>query len=232
MSKHNVSTMDRAGLYEVLASSYIQLPTIDNIEKIYTALKNAEEVFKDIDLSRLIIEAENRKKKIQGNPEKVRDLEQDYYDHFLVPITSYYIPPYESSLKGAIKVVHEQRRKNKGGWKYNQYSGGLSYNVQLAYESVGFNPNDMNIISELKHEKKMEHIGFELAFMAFLCISESEAKEEIAYKWNRLQTQFLREHLLEFVNTYWEVSKEKAKPFYSCLAEVLKDYINWDLRSR
>lgn len=61
MSKHNVSTMDRAGLYEVLASSYIQLPTIDNIEKIYTALKNAEEVFKDIDLSRLIIEAENRK---------------------------------------------------------------------------------------------------------------------------------------------------------------------------
>lgn len=135
-------------------------------------------------------------------------------------------------MKGATKIPPGQGRKDKGGWKYNQYPGELSYNVKMAYKSVGFNPMDMNIIWKLKHEKKMDHIGFELAFMAFLCISESEAKEEVKCKWNRLQTQFLKKYLLEFVDIYWEISKEKAKPFYASLAEVLKDYINWDLRSR
>lgn len=232
MSTYNISKIDKAGLYEVLASSYIQLPTTDNIKQVYIALKEAEEVFKEIDLSKLIIEAKDRMDKIKDDPEKIKDLEQDYYDHFLVPITSYYIPPYESSLKGAIKVAPGQGRKNKGGWRYNQYPGELGYNVKMAYESVGFDPKDLNIIQELKHEKKMEHLGFELAFMAYLSISEYESEEEVAYKWNGLQTQFLKEHLLEFVNNYWEISKEKAKPFYKALSEVIKDYVNWDLGSR
>lgn len=244
MPNHNVSAMDRWGLYELIASLYLQLPTIENVNQILDALINAEDIFRDIDFSKLLIEVRRRKEKVEENQDCIEELKQEYYDHFLVPIASSYIPPYESFIKGAIKLAPGEGRKNKGGWKYNRSAVLTDYNVKLAYDSVGFDPKNMNIMAELKHENKMDHLGFELAFMAFLCNAEyqtlfneelgpnSESNTRISVKWYNLQTQFLKEHLLSFVDTYYRISMEKSTPFYRNLAEVLKDYINWDLKCR
>ncbi len=244
MPNHTVSAMDRGALYELIASLYLQLPTTENVDHILNAFINAEDIFQDIDFSNILIEARQRKGKIDEEPSYIKELEQEYYDHFLVPIASSYIPPYESFIKGAIKLAPGEGRKNKGGWKYNRSTVEIDYNVSLAYNSVGFDPRNMNIIKELKHENKMDHLGFELAFISFLCNMEFQelCKEDQqldvgnnvknSAKWYNLQTQFLKEHLLNFVEIYNKISLEKAKPFYRSLAEILNSYINWDLKCR
>ncbi|MCQ4925660.1 molecular chaperone TorD family protein [Tissierella carlieri] len=244
MPNNNVSAMDRGGLYELIASLYLQLPTIENVEQVSNALTNAKDIFHDIDFSKLIVEVKQRKEKLTKEPDYIEELEQEYYDHFLVPIANSYIPPYESFIRGAIKLAPGEGRKNKGGWKYNRSTVLLDYNVNLAYDSVGFQPQNMNIIKELKHQNKMDHLGFELAFMAFLCNmesqelfneeqeSDSESNIKNSVKWYNLQTQFLKEHLLSFINTYYKISIEKSKPFYRSLSELLNNYIDWDLKNR
>lgn len=241
MPDKKVSAMDRGALYELIASLYLQLPTVENVGQVLEAFTNAEEVFEDIDFSKLIYEARERKEKLAEDTEYIEELKQEYYDHFVVPITSSFIPPYESFIKGATKLPPGKGRKNKGGWQYNTSQNLIDYNVRLAYNSVGFNPENLNITAELPYGNKRDHLGLELAFMAYLCHMEHEAfleeqteegHERKSLKWHKLQGQFLREHLLEFVETYTEIAMEKASPFYKALAEVLRDYVNWDLKDR
>ncbi len=242
MSDKKVSAMDRGALYELIASLYLQLPTVENVDQVLEAFTKAEEVFEDIDFSKFIYEAKERKNKLAEDVEYIEDLKQEYYDHFVVPVTSSFIPPYESFIRGSIKLEPGEGRKNKGGWQYNKSQNLIDYNVRLAYDSVGFNPENLNITAELPYANKRDHLGFELAFMAYLCEQEYQAflKEEIegegqkrkSLKWYKLQTQFLKDHLLEFVETYAKISMEKAGPFYRALAQVLNDYINWDMKDR
>lgn len=83
---------------------------------------------------------------------------------------------------------------------------------------------------ELRGTKKVDHLGFELAFMAFLNEQEEESEENI--NWYKLQTLFLNDHLLNFIQKYREISLDKSKGFYSNLSIVTESFIKWDLGLR
>ena len=228
MTEYLITSKESSVMYQLLASFYLQTPTLERIKLEYDMLLYANEIFLDVNFDNLIEEAKERLQKINENADFIEQIKLEFYDHIFTQISSKYIPPYESSIIGARKS-QKVSRKNKGGWDYNKSSGATLYNVELAYKTVGFAPNKLNVSEELRATKS-DHLGFELAFMAFLNEQEEESKENI--NWYKLQTLFLKDHLKSFIQKYSEISLDKSKGFYSSLSVVTKDFINWDLCSR
>lgn len=239
MQKNQIQSFERAALYEMFASLYLQVPTIDTVQRIPEILKEAREILTSIDFEPLIEEAQKKDKLVDNEKNKI--LQQEYYDHLFIPSTNNYIPPYESAVIQATKEENRKKRK----WKYGSLWTNSTHHVSMCYDSVGFNPWDLNIEEGLKQSKIPDHIGFQLAFMAYLCHKEAMCNElvlenesdankekEDAKKWSKLQKQFLEEHLEKFVISYYEIAKEKFNPFYLQVISTIKEYINWDLASR
>ncbi len=239
MQKNQIQSFERAVLYEMFASLYLQVPTIDTVQRISEILKEARKILTSIDFDTLIEEAQKKDKLVDDEKNKI--LQQEYYDHLFIPSASNYIPPYESAVIQANKEDNRKKRK----WKYGSLWTNSTDHVSMCYDAVGFNPWDLNIEEGLKQSKIPDHIGFQLAFMAYLCHKEAMCNElvlenesdttkekEVAKKWSKLQKQFLEEHLEKFVISYYEIAKEKFNPFYLQVISTLKEYINWDLASR
>jgi len=229
MTEYLISSKERSVMYQLLASFFLQTPTASKIKLEYEMLLNAKEIFADVDFYNLIDEAKERIDKVNENADYIEEIKLQYYDHINIPISPYFIPPYESSIIGA-KRSKKVSRKNKGGWDYNKASGAIAFNVELAYKTVGFAPSKLNVSDELRGTKKIDHLGFELAFMAFLNEQEEESDENI--NWYKLQTLFLNDHLLKFIQKYREISLEKSKGFYSNLFSVAESFVRWDLGLR
>lgn len=241
MDKNQIQSLERRALYEIFASFYLQVPTVNTVQGIPSMLMEASKILPSIDFEPLIEEAQTRNKLVDEDHEYIKVLQQQYYDHFFIPSTKYYIPPYESAVLGA--AIKEGRKNTK--WKYGSLWSNSTYHVSQCYDSVGFNPWDLNIEEGLKQSKVPDHIGFQLAFMAYLSYKETicnelmlqdeavlEKEKANAQKWNRLGKQFLEEHLQKFVLSYYEIAKEKFNPFYLQVINIIKDYIKWDLASR
>ena len=227
MTEYLITSKERSVMYQLLASFYLQTPTLEKIKLEYDMLVNAKEIFPEVNFDNLIEETKERLEKLNDNADFIEQIKLEFYDHIFTQISSKYIPPYESSIIGA-KKSQRVSKKNKGGWDYNKTSGATLYNVELAYKTVGFAPNNLNVSEELRGIK-IDHLGFELAFMAFLNEQEEESDENI--NWYKLQTLFLKDHLKNFVQKYSEISWDKSKGFYSNLSVAVKHFINWDLCS-
>ena len=239
MEKNQIQSNERTALYEIFASIYLQIPTVDTVQEIPSMLQEASKILPSINFEPLIKEAQGRNKLVDEDKENIKILQEQYYDHFFVPSTMHYIPPYESAVVEA--VIKEGKKNIK--WKYGSLWSNSTYHVSQCYDSVGFNPWDLNIEEGLKQSRVPDHIGFQLAFMAYLCHKEAICNESIlengtnidketAKKWNKLQMQFLEEHLQKFVLSYYEIAKEKFNPFYLQVMNVVNDYINLDLAAR
>lgn len=225
MNKIEIKSSEKAALYEMFASFFLQIPNKTNIEELPSVLEEVSEILPMIDFKSLI------------EPIKeLKDFKQDYYDHFFVPATKNYIPPYESALVEA--DIKEGSKKTK--WKYGSLWTKSTYHVSMCYESVGFNPFELEMEEGLKSSKVPDHIGFELAFMAYLSMKEAAYEEialedrteediENANRWNKLRKQFLQEHLQKFVSIYYKIAEGKFNPFYLQLLNILNSYIEWDL---
>lgn len=225
MTEFLITSKERSVMYQLLASFYLHTPNVPKIKLEYEMLLNAKEIFTEVNFDSLIEEAMFRLNKVNENADYIEQIKLQYYDHIFTQISPYYIPPYESSVIGAKKS--KVTRKNKGGWDYNKAPGATLYNVELAYKTVGFAPSKLNVSEELKNTKKTDHLGFELAFMAFLNEQEEESEENI--NWYKLQTLFLNDHLNNFIKKYNEISLDKSKGFYSSLSNVTDSFIRWDL---
>ena len=228
MTEYLITSKERSVMYQLLASFYLQTPTLEKIKLEYDMLLNAKEIFPEVNFDNLIEEAKERLQKINENADFIEQIKLEFYDHIFTQISGNYIPPYESSIIGA-KKSQKVSRKNKGGWDYNKSPGATLYNVELAYKTVGFAPNKLNVSEELRGIK-IDHLGFELAFMAFFNEQEEESEENI--NWYKLQTHFLNDHLKNFVQKYSEISLDKSKGYYSNLSVATEDFINWDLSLR
>lgn len=226
MTEFNITAEERSGMYQLLAACYLQTPTLENIKLVWELIENAKDIFTEINFSNLLSESKSRYDLIIENPDSIEVLKQEYFDHTIIPVSPNFIPPYESSIKGATPAKAGVGKKNKLGWNYNKSSGSSTYNTELAYKTVGFNPNKLNVGVELNSSKKVDHLGFELAFMAYLNTQQLQGESNI--NWYKLQTQFLKEHLLDFTQKYREISAEKSNRFYRALAEVLESFIRWD----
>lgn len=239
MEKNQINSLERAALYEIFASLCLQIPTIDTVQGISSMLEEAGEKLPSIDFRPLIEESQKQSKLVDEDNKYIEVLKQQYYDHFFIPSTKHYIPPYESSVIGA--EIKEGKKNTK--WQYGSLWSNSTYHVSQCYDSVGFNPWDLNIEEGLKQSKIPDHIGFHLAFIAYLCHKEAMCTELIlegktnidkvtVIKWNKLQKQFLEEHLQKFISSYYKIAKEKFNPFYLGVINILNEYIKWDLAIR
>lgn len=230
MTEISIYEEERSGMYQLLAACYLQTPSLENIKLVLELIEDAKDIFTEIDFLNLLTESKSRYELIKENPDAIEQLKQEHFDHTIIPVSPNFIPPYESSIKGATPAKAGVGKKNKSGWNYNKSSGASTYNTELAYKTVGFNPDKLNVSVELKGSKKADHLGFELAFMAYL--NNQQLQDESNTNWYKLQTQFLKEHLLNFSEKYREISAEKSNRFYKALSEVLENYIRWDYDSR
>jgi len=152
--------------------------------------------------------------------EKVR---QEFYDCFFVPMSGHYVPPFESALRNYKTGVQ------KPFGSLNSLEGN---HVTECYAKVGFHPWGLNVFGPLKEIRLPDHIGFELSFMAILCASEILAWEneqmENVQRWQTVQRQFLKEHLMEWLPQFSQAMQEIAPGYYAEAAKVAEQWVRSD----
>lgn len=96
--------------------------------------------------------------------------------------------------------------------------GDITAAVQHTYEQIGYTAIDA-----------ADHIGRELAALAFLCAAESEAWTDnlphIARQMRAKQLLLLQNHLLRWLWPFVQAVQEHQEIFYSALAVLLRDLV-------
>lgn len=203
----------RASVYELLGSCFLQEPN-GEIIRVMEMLLSQVEGASQMD--------ESSMKEIMDTPETLR---QTYYDRFFVPFSGKYVPPIESAIRGGDPTNPKQA--------FGPLDVGASLRLRSWYEAVGFNPYDLTMYEPLRGLQFMDHIGFELAFMAYLCYAEDASwklkDEDKAGQWRKLQLQFLSEHLSKWCDRYAEELRQRGSDIYSKVTHICAQWIASDL---
>ncbi|WP_041917187.1 TorD/DmsD family molecular chaperone [Desulfitobacterium dehalogenans] len=207
-------TRDRFHSYAFFASLLVEEPTLEKwltIQKLSSSLSG--ELLEDKNGIRIPEEA-------QATMERLR---QDYYDCFFVPMSGKYVPPYESALR-----CFKQKPKPSFG----KINTSLTAQIKQQYELTGFDPYRLELFSPLKNIPLADHVGFELAYMAYLCQQEHEARKEAregnAERWLEIQKEFMAEHLLMWIPSLAEALRTLENGFYSQAIKTLEIWLHED----
>lgn len=199
----------RAMVYEFLSVCFLLEPTSERINQVMILLVQLE-----IDSNSFI-------EKMLDLPLKMTEL---YYERFFVPFSPKYVPPLESAIRGNDALNPKQA--------FGSFNIAESQWVGSCYEAAGFNPLELHLFEPLKGIQFMDHMGFELAFMSYLCYAEEQAdkgkEEEKARRWQRLQYQFLSEHLIQWSDRYAELIEERGFDFYSGIVRYVAAWVKLD----
>ena len=153
----------------------------------------------------------------------VEKVQQEFYDCFFVPMSGHYVPPFESAL-----LNYKSGERKPFGLLNSQEAN----HVAECYAKVGFYPWELNVFGPLKEIRLPDHIGFELSFMAILCASEILAWEneqmENVQKWQMVQKQFLKEHLIQWLPQFSQAMQEIAQGYYAEAAKVAEQWVRSD----
>ena len=152
---------------------------------------------------------------------------QEYFDCFFVPTSGKYVPPYESALR---EYSPDRPRR------FGKLSGPSACHVQQCWDETGFDPKELVFFEPLQENHFPDHIGLELAFMAFLCGKEEKAGtgmgprgEENANRWRNFQRGFLHEHLSKLSPPLAEALRVAAPGFFARVAEAVSKWVAADL---
>lgn len=201
----------RYRIYDLLSFAFMNEP--DN--KLLDAIEELGSLFTNIDDEEI-----NSIKKLN-----MEDLKQEFYDRFFVNSSPLYVPPFESAIRN--------RSRNEGKKiKYGKLDGKETFHAKACYEMVDFEPNKLNMFEPLRNNHFYDNLGFEISFMAFMINNEITALEnediQIAKDWENLQRNFLKEHLLGWVEDFASLLEEKGKGLYSYLARLTSIWIDLD----
>lgn len=93
--------------------------------------------------------------------------------------------------------------------------------VQRLYAQIGFQP--------VLDRESADHLGHELALLAFLSEAEAEAVENAepreTERVRRLQRQFMDSHLLEWLPAFICAAEQQPYPFYAALSRLTLDVV-------
>lgn len=202
-------TRDRFHSYAFFASLLVEEPTLEKWLTIQK-LSNSGEVPEDKEGTKVPEEA-------QVTLERLR---QDYYDCFFVPMSGKYVPPYESALRG-----YQQKPKPSFG----KINTSLTVQIKQHYELTGFDPYRLEMFSPLKNIPLADHVGFELAYMTYLCRQEHEARKEArqdrAERWLEIQKEFMGDHLLRWIPGMTAALGTLEKGFYAQAIKTLEIWL-------
>lgn len=199
----------RGIIYELLASCFLLEPIQERLNQVMNILVQLE-----IDSNSFI-------EKMFDRPEEITEL---YYDRLFVPFSQKYVPPIESAIRGKDPLNPKKT--------FGNISIAESQSVGLCYEAAEFSPFQLQMFEPLQGVQFMDHMGFELAFMSYLCYAEEqsaqEKNEEKVKCWQRLQKQFLNEHLAQWSGRYAELMEERGQDFYSGIARYVAAWVEID----
>jgi TorA maturation chaperone TorD len=154
-------------------------------------------------------------------------IEQMYYDCFFVPTSGCYVPPYESALLDYDLAA---------GRNFGKLNGSAAQHIALCWKDAGFEPGKLLMFEPLSRSYLPDHIGLELAFMAFLCGAEKTAltggtlpaAASNAAKWREYQYGFLREHLCKWTGNLAKVLCSNAPGYYADVAVAVAAWVESD----
>ncbi len=196
--------ISRAEIYSFLAAVFLQEPDPRTLPKQLQVLR---------------LEAGYPLNDREALADEVR---QQYFDCFFVPMSAAYTPPFESALL--------DYAANK---RFGPLSGPAAHAVASLYEAVGFEPSALDTFAPLKEIAMPDHIGLELAFMAFLALQEEAARgrgeEPAARKWAVWQKDFLAHHLACWLPQLSAALAERQANFYAAAAAYAAAWVKVDL---
>lgn len=200
----------RASIYEILAGSMLKEPNVQLMQSLQLLCKKT---------SQNMNPRKKLTKVLQELPKK-KTTQQDYYDLFVYPLSGRYIPPYESAMVEGKEI--------NGLYRFGPMNGETTKKVEEIYSFFQFEPAQLNMFDPLKRLPLADHLGYELAFMSYLCYQESILKhgKESIVEW---QKYFLTNHLLPFIHKMRPYVKKSENKFYGAVLEIGQLLIEKDL---
>ncbi|KJR46757.1 hypothetical protein UF75_2883 [Desulfosporosinus sp. I2] len=203
----------RAQAYEFLAGIFLKEPS----QEILRNLQAWAAVSRDESAQALL-------DRIAADDPELGSLTQEYYDLFFVPVSGRFIPPFESSILGALR---QEGKKTKFG----SFWGHETVEVGTLYERTEFQPERLAIFEPLRQVNLPDHLGFELSFIAYLCRLE-EKQHQHGLSTNgvfRLEQEFLDKHLNRWLPLLCsDLSRIEQSGYYLYFAQLAQDVCRED----
>lgn len=181
------TVLAQAGIADILASLYLNFPDPEKAAAFRTVAEDMAESLglKPPDLSISV---------------ELADLQADYNELFLVPVSGRYLPPFESA----------QRARRL--W------GPITHQVADFYASVGFDPASLHMAEPWQRLDAPDHVGIELACLSALLYAYAETpSSDLA----RAIDFFTREHIRHWLPHYGDAVAQNAKTaFYRALGAL------------
>lgn len=204
------SILQRADAYHFFASCFLKEPTAEFLEGFKAVCSSMGSCNPFIQELTPMVESMS-----------VEKVTQEYYDLLFIPVSGKYIPPFESAL-----LDGEETEK---GFRYGNLNGDRENQVTACFQQFFFEPKKLDVYDPLKGVAFADHLGFEIAFISFLCYQEASASStEAAQQFRLWQFFFLEQHLILFIRKYAELVKTAKVPFYQAVCEAVNDFIQND----
>lgn len=210
MLEGNESALERARAYEFSAGIFLQEPS----PQIFEFLKAWSTGIEDK------TELQSLLKRIEDNDSSLETLKQEYYDLFFVPVSGRFVPPFEAAIQGALRS--EGKKTKFGGFWGNETS-----QISEIYNQIGFQTQGLDIFEPLIEMNIPDHIGFELAALAYLCQMEDKlTKNNQSIETVRhYQRTLLEKHLNRWLPLLIEdLARVESTGFYAYFVQLA-----WDL---
>lgn len=138
----------------------------------------------------------------QPAAEPVGDLEQRFYDRFVIGVSPLYLPAIESCILDAREDEH-------GRLEPGHMDGPRMTEVLACYRTYGFDHRALEGFQPLVGALRPDHLAAELAFMAHLRRVQAMGGEKGAAA-GRFADEFLKRHLLSWVPTLGQLAHQRG----------------------
>ncbi len=212
----SVAPENRAQAYEFLAGIFLKEPTAE----ILSELKSWAQVSADEEIQILLA-------KIAREDSLLAALKQEYYDLFFVPVSGRFVPPFESAV---ISASREEGEKTKFG----SFWGLETAKVSDFYAHAEFRPEQLTVFEPLRQINLPDHIGFELAFMAYLCRWQArlESRGSATTEIQAAQASFLTRHLNRWLPLFaGDLGQTRQSGYYPYFTKIAQELCAQEERS-
>lgn len=134
--------------------------------------------------------------------ESAGDLEQRFYDRFVIGVSPLYLPAIESCILDA-------REDERGRLEPGHMDGPRMTEVLACYRTYGFDHRALEGFQPLVGALRPDHLAAELAFMAHLRRVQEMGGEKGAAA-GRFADEFLKRHLLSWVPVLGQLAHQRG----------------------
>jgi len=210
----------RADVYAFLSDAFLEEPDEATLDRLAERVEADEIEFVPDEVRDEISNADafDGTALLQDVGRRVRDMDAAEREDFIEDLAAEYaslfltdgskqVNPYQSFYLGDEPILYQEE----------------TLKLKEIMRELGYEGAEANAEPE-------DHLGNELAFVAYLCRSSARSQEsgeiEYARRYLNLQKQFLEEHLLEWVpDCCADIEEHTDEPFYEGIARLTVDFL-------